>query len=215
MNISTSAREPRATPQSHDCVAGGDGHCERPIQRWSPTSTRTERNARPSQSNHSGRACTQERERGLTLPRSESDNDVSPDSLSQLPREPRTWPQSREWAGTHRTSTSWRTRSWSPTPSGHRASTSFLLTFCFSIVSSEPRAWPQSHDSRVGGHAHRTSSTTPRHPRSHYASPSGRDTRRRPSMAMMMHVIVAKQVYKPRTAFGQTLKASFTHLAKP
>ena len=58
MNISTSAREPRATPQSHDCVAGGDGHCERPIQRWSPTSTRTERNARPSQSNHSGRACT-------------------------------------------------------------------------------------------------------------------------------------------------------------
>ena len=26
----------------------------------------------------------------------------------------------------------------------------YLLTFCFSIVSSEPRAWPQSHDSRVG-----------------------------------------------------------------
>ena len=73
-NISTSAREPRATPQSHDCVAGGDGHCERPIQRWSPTSTRTERNARPSQPTPRSRIRT-------THPR-------------QLPREPRTWPQS-------------------------------------------------------------------------------------------------------------------------
>ena len=84
----------------------------------------------------------------------------------------------------------------------------------FSIVSSEPRAWPQSHDSRVGGHAHRTSSTTPRHPRSHYASPSGRDTRRRPSMAMRMHAIVAKQVCKPRKARWHTLKARRANLGK-
>ena len=125
------------------------------------------------------------------------------------------WPQSRECAGTHRTSTSWRTRSWSPTPSGNRASWQrFELTFCFSIVSSEPRAWPQSHDSRVGGHAHRTSSTTPRHPRFHNASPSGRDTRRRPSMAMRMHAIVAKQVCKPRKARCHTWNDRCANLGK-
>ena len=90
----------------------------------------------------------------------------------------------------------------------------FLEHLGFSIVSSEPRAWPQSHDSRVGGHAHRTSSTTPRHPRSHYASPSGRDTRRRPSMAMRMHAIVAKQVCKPRKARCHTWNARCANLGK-
>ena len=84
----------------------------------------------------------------------------------------------------------------------------------FSIVSSEPRAWPQSHDSRVGGHAHCTSITTPRHPRSHYASPSGRDTRRRPSMAMRMHAIVAKQGCKPGEARCHTWKARRANLGK-
>ena len=95
----------------------------------------------------------------------------------------------------------------------------------------DTRAWPQSHDSRVGGHAHVNCDTTPpalalrghfgarrptpRPPRSHYASPSGRGARRRPSMAMMMHAVVAKQIYKPRTAPGQTLTSSCTDLAKP
>ena len=84
----------------------------------------------------------------------------------------------------------------------------------FSFVSSEPRAWPQSHDSRVSGHAHRTSSTTPRHPRSHYASPSGRDTRRRPSMAMRMHAIAAKQVCKLGKARCHTWNARCANLGK-
>ena len=110
-NISTSAREPRATPQSHDCVAGGDGHCERPIQRWSsPTSTDNQTHAPPPQSKHA--RATHERE---------------------------------------------CRRAWRRCRAGPSDNAAGMLS-----ADNQMHALPtQSHNSRVGGHARRTSTTTP------------------------------------------------------